>query len=125
MIKGVTNASLRESENSAHARERLHIVVSTGVSSLIHLFNIHDGIGSSTQDFDGDLDMTLRTSSQLIGLNSEKGVPENSDRATPSLVSLVLLDSKSPRIFDILSEKKDTNLSANSFAQLCSGRTTF
>ena len=89
--------------------------------------NIRAGIGSNPQDLDGDLDIILRTSSVVTGLNSDKGVPVNSGGGNFSPVSLVLilLLINSSRILVILSEKNYTNRSANSLAQSWAGKTAF
>ena len=76
-ISGITKATFKESENSAHDKARLQTVVRTGTSSSTHFFSNHVGIGSSTQDLVGDLLTILRTSLQLTGVNSVNAVPEN------------------------------------------------
>ena len=77
-MRGETKATLRVSENSAQARERLVMVVSTGTSSFVHCFRSHVGTGSRVQDLVGDFLIILPTKSVLTGSNCKSGDPENS-----------------------------------------------
>ena len=43
----------------------------------MHCFNSHVGIGSSAQDFDGDLRIISSTNFVSTGLNVVNGIPEN------------------------------------------------
>ena len=77
-MSGETKATLRVSENSAQARERLVMVVSTGTSSSVHCFKSHVGTGSRVQDLVGDFLIIFSTKSVLTDSNCRSGVPENS-----------------------------------------------
>ena len=77
-MRGETKATLRVSENSAQARERLVMVVSTGTSSSVHCFRSHVGTGSREHDLVGDFLIMSSTKSVLTGSNCRSGVPEKS-----------------------------------------------
>ena len=91
----------------------------------MQLFSNQVGIGSSTYDFDGDLEIIFRTSSQLIAENSDNRVPVHFDVVFECSVWSMVLASKSPRILLIFSEKNFTKRSESSFAHSWVGNTTF